>query len=61
MTAKGGGSKGSKLKDHVSDKLSIAGVSERVNNLFSSLGLCRSIKYMNLAADKAVNSIIREG
>jgi hypothetical protein len=61
MTAKGGGRKGSKLKDYVSDKLSIAGVSERVKDLFSSLGLCRSIKYMNLAADKAVDSIIREG
>ena len=61
MTAKGGGRKGSKLKDYVSDKLSIAGVSERVKDLFSSLGLCRSIKYMNLAANKAVDSIIREG
>ena len=61
MTAKGGGRKGSKLKDYVSDKLIITGVSERTKDLFSSLGLCPSIKYMNLATDKAVDSIIREG
>ena len=60
MTAKGSGRKGSKLKDCVSDKLSIAGVSERVRDIFSSLGLCWSIEFMNLAADKAVDSIIRE-
>ncbi len=61
MTAKCGGRKGSKLKDYVFDKLSITGLSERVKDLFSSLGLCRSIKYMSLAADKAVDSRIREG
>jgi hypothetical protein len=54
LTAKGGGRKGSKLKDYVSNKLSIAGILECVKDLISSLGLCQSIKYMNLAADKAV-------
>jgi len=60
-TAKGGGVRGSRLKDHLSDHLNIAGVTDRIKDLFSSIGMSRSRNYMNLAQDRAVDKIIRQG
>ena len=60
-TLKGGGTSASKLKDLVSDSLTVAGVPDFLKNLLSSFGLGKSRNYINLAQDKAVDEKIKNG
>ncbi len=61
-TLKGGGSRhASKLKDLISDSLTVAGVPDFIKDLFSKCGLGKSRNYINLAQDKAVDELIKRG
>ena len=60
-SAKGGGVCRTTLKDFIPDNLGITGISDRLKDLFSAIGLSRSCNYLSLAQDKAVDSIIRDG
>ena len=55
-TLKGGGvHHASKLKDFISDNLTVAGVPDYIKDFFSECGLGKSRKYINLAQDRAVD------
>ena len=60
-TAKGGGPRGSKLKDNLSNHLNTSNANKHMKSLLSFLGLSRSKTYLSFSQDRAVKEKIKSG
>ena len=60
-TASGGGRQGSPVKDLLSNMINTANVPRMMHQLFSSIGVSRSITHINLGTKKVVDDIIKVG